>query len=122
MAAMRNPGNGFLKLNRFSLENGTLDFGTTIGCVNTNTHEVFIAVLTNLNLVKPAEPIFLYSTILMRALLFSQLSRECLIMSQYVLCRPAFMPELRNMRPARGVCSYKYPNSCNKVVSSGPNI
>ena len=79
MAAMHNPRNSFLKLNRFSFENGTFDFGTTVGCVNTKPHSVFIAVLTNVNLVKPAEPIFLYSTILMWALLFSQLNRECLI-------------------------------------------
>ena len=57
-------------------------------------HQLFIAVLTNINLVKPTEPIFLYSTIRMKALLFSQLNLECL---------EAFMLGQHNMRPARGV-------------------
>ena len=34
MAAMRNPRDGFLRLNRFSLNDSIFDFGTTIGCVN----------------------------------------------------------------------------------------
>ena len=34
MAAMCNFRNGFLRLNRFPLKNGTFDFRTTIGCVN----------------------------------------------------------------------------------------
>ena len=77
MASMRNPRNVFLKLNRFLLKKGTFDFGTTIVCVNNTL--TFIAVLTSIYLVKPTEPIFLSSTILMRALLFSQLNREFLI-------------------------------------------
>ena len=31
MAAMRNARNGFLRLKRFPLKNGTIDFGKTIG-------------------------------------------------------------------------------------------
>ena len=34
MAAMGNACNGFLRLNRFSLKNGTFDFEITNGCVN----------------------------------------------------------------------------------------
>ena len=34
MAAMRKLRNGFSRLYRFPLKNGTFDFGTTIGCVN----------------------------------------------------------------------------------------
>ena len=43
-------------------------------------HQLFIAVLKNINLVNPAELIFLYSTILMKALLFPELNGECLIL------------------------------------------
>ena len=77
MAAMRNTGNGFLRVNRFPLKNGTFNFGTTIGCVNSTL--TFFAVLANTNLIRPAEPIFLNSIILMKALLFSHHNRECLI-------------------------------------------
>ena len=117
---MRYPHNGFLRLNRFSLKNGTFDFGTTIGCVNNTS--TFVAVLTNINLVKQTESIFLNSTILMRTLLFSQLNRECFILGYFAFCLAVFMPGPRNMHPARGVSSYKYPNSYDKVVSSGPTI
>ena len=41
---------------------------------------------------------------------------------EFAFCLAAFMSGPRNMRPARGVSSYKYPNSTEKVVSSGPNI
>ena len=51
MAAIRNPCNGFLNLNQFSLKNGAFDFGTTIGHVNST---FFIAVFIDINLVKPA--------------------------------------------------------------------
>ena len=34
MVALRNSRNDFLRLNRFSLKNGTFDFGETIGLVN----------------------------------------------------------------------------------------
>ena len=77
MAAIRNSVTDFLRFYRFPLENGTLDFETTIGCAKSIL--IFIAALTNINLMKLAEPLFLYSTILMWALLFTQLKRERLI-------------------------------------------
>ena len=54
----------------------------------------------------------------MRALLFSHLNPECLILDQFAFCLAVFMLGSRNLRPASGVSSYKYPNSYNKVVNS----
>ena len=119
MAAMRNTYNGFLRFNRFPLKHGTFDFGTTIGCVNNTL--TFSAVFTNGNLMKPAQPIFISSTTLMRALPPSQFNRECLISCYFAFCLVAFMLGPCNMRPARGVCLYKHLNSYDKVVSSEPN-
>ena len=77
MAATRNHIMVFLRLNRFSLKMVLLILERQL--VASTAHLLFIAVFTNINMVKPAEPIFLYSTILIRALLFSQLNREYLI-------------------------------------------
>ena len=70
MAAMRNPCNSFLRLNQFPLKKTVLLILEGQLAAST-AHKLFVAVLTNINLLKSNEPIFLYSTILMRALLFS---------------------------------------------------
>ena len=58
----------------------------------------------------------------MKALLFSQLNLERLSSGELAFCLAAFMLGPRNMRLARGVSLYKYPNRYDEVVSSGPNI
>ena len=73
MEAMRKPRNGFLKLNRFPLRKAVILILKRQLAAST-AHLLFIAVLTNVNLVKPIDPIFLNSTILMSALLFSRVN------------------------------------------------
>ena len=80
-----------------------------------------MTVLTYINWVKPAEPIFLTSKLIMGG---PALIITGLILNYFALYLAAFMPGPSNMRPAIGVSSYKNAYNCNyeKVVSCGPNM
>ena len=74
MAAMCNALYVFLRPNRFRLKNGVSDFGT-IGYVNSTL--IFVTDLTNINSMKPAEPLF-FNSILLKGRWYCN-NRECLI-------------------------------------------
>ena len=96
------PQEWFLRLIRFSLQNGTFDFGTTIDYVNSTL--TFYCCFYKYPFAEAG---------LTNVLIFHNTDNFCLA---------AFMLVPRNMHPARGVSLYKYPNSYDKVVSTGPNI